>query len=135
MEKRILKQLIIALVLMGTLLLVGCRSAPIYNVIDMPVYTSVESYTAEDVKQAIIRAGVSLGWRITESAPGKLVGVLNLRRHMAKIDIPYSKQGYSLLYNDSNELIYNPDKGEIHAKYNGWIQRLDRVIRSNLSML
>jgi hypothetical protein len=132
MKKRYLKKVTIALLLMATLLFVGCRTAPIYSVTDAPVNVNVENHTAADVKKAILRAGAGLGWHIKESGPGKLVGTLHLRKHMAKIDIPYSKDGYSLLYSDSNELNYNPDKGEIHKNYNGWVQNLDNAIQSHL---
>ncbi len=135
MKKRYLKQLAIVLMLMVTLLFAGCRTAPIYNVTDAPVNVDIKAYSAADVKKAIIRAGAALGWQIKESEPGKLVGTLHLRKHMAKITIPYSKEGYSLLYSTSNELNYNPEKGEIHKNYNGWIQNLDRAIQSNLAML
>lgn len=135
MKKWHLKQIAIVLLLAVALLFAGCRSAPIYNVMDAPVNITAEKYTAKDVKKAIISAGAALGWQIKEAGPDKLVGILHLRKHMAKINIPYSKEGYSLLYSDSSELDYNPEKGAIHKNYNGWIERLDRAIQSNLATL
>lgn len=132
MKKRFLKQVTVTLLLMLTLLFAGCRTAPIHNVTDAPVNANVENHTAADVKKAIFRAGAGLGWHIKESGPGKLIGTLHLRKHMAKIDIPYTKDGYSLLYSDSNQLNYNSERGEIHKNYNGWIQNLDQAIQSQL---
>ena len=128
-KKRQIKQFTFVLMAAAALVLVGCM-APIYNVSDAPVNTNIVGHTAENVKKAIIRAGLGLGWRIKEAGPGKLVGTLFLRKHMAKVDIPYSKAGYSLLYKDSNQLNYKPETGEIHKNYNGWIQNLDQAIQT-----
>lgn len=135
MKKWYSKQLVVVFLVALVLVLAGCKSAPIYNVEQAPVSTNVDNHTADDVKKAIVRAGMMLGWQMKEAGAGKLTGTLHLRKHMAKIDIPYSKDGYSLLYSDSHELKYNAEKGEIHKNYNGWIQRLDRAIQSNLSTL
>ncbi|MFC1602092.1 hypothetical protein ACFL3U_00840 [Pseudomonadota bacterium] len=131
-KKTEVKQIAFALMAAAMLVLVGCKSAPIYNVSDAPVDANAKNLTTENVKKAIIRAGVGLGWQIKEAGPGKLVGTLLLRKHMAKIDIPYSKEGYSLLYRESSQLNYKPETGEIHKNYNGWIQNLDRAIQSQL---
>jgi len=134
-KKRHIKQFAFALMVAAALVLVGCKSAPIYNVSDAPVDANTKNLTTENVKKAIIRAGVGLGWQIKEAGPGKLVGTLLLRKHMAKIDIPYSEKGYSLLYRDSNQLNYKPETGEIHKNYNGWIQNLDQAIQAQLLTL
>jgi hypothetical protein len=65
--------------------------------------------------------------------PGKILGTLYLRSHMAQVDIPYSKSSYSILYKNSDKLNYN--EGKIHSNYNGWIQNLDRGIKTQLSLL
>lgn len=132
MTKRYSKQITLGIALFISLLLVGCGTVPIYNINDAPVQVDTNDLSANDVKKAIIRAGISLGWKIKEVEPGKLVGLLNLRRHMAKIDIPYSKEGYSLIYVDSSELNYDAEKGEIHKNYNKWIRNLDQKIQMQL---
>ncbi len=113
-----------------TLTLMGCRTAPVYNVENAPVDISPTS-TVEDVKRAIVSAGAGLGWQMKEESPGHIVGTLILRKHMAKVDIPYSKTGYSIKYKDSAELSY--DGTTIHSNYNGWIQNLDKAIKSSLN--
>lgn len=85
----------------------------------------------EDIKRAIVTAGASLGWQMKETSPGNIEATLILRKHMAKVDIPYSKTGYSIIYKDSMELFY--DGTSIHTNYNGWIQNLDRAIKNSLS--
>jgi hypothetical protein len=113
-----------------TLTLMGCRTAPVYNVENAPVEISPTS-TVKDVKRAIISAGAGLGWQMNEESPGHIVGTLILRKHMAKVDISYSKTSYSIIYKDSAELSY--DGSTIHSNYNGWIQNLDRAIKNSLS--
>jgi len=134
-KKRHVKQFTTALMLIAALVLFGCRSTPIYNVSDAPVNTNTNEYTTENVKKAIIKAGVVAGWQIRVMEPGKLSGTLHMRHHTAKIDILYSTTGYSLLYNDSDQLNYNVETGEIHKNYNVWIQNLDRTIQSQLLAL
>jgi len=134
-KQRRVKQFALVLMAAAVLVLIGCKSAPIYNVSDASVDASIKNLTAAKMKKAIMRAGLSLGWQIKDVEPGKLVGTLLLRKHMARIDIPYSKDGYSLLYRDSSQLNYKPDTGEIHKNYNGWIQNLDRAIQSQLLAL
>lgn len=117
----------------AALLLGGCASRPpVYNVTDAPIAAS-RNATNEDVKKAIIRAGSSLGWQMKETQPGLIVGTLNLRKHMAVVDIPYSTKAYSIRYRDSAELNY--DGSHIHKNYNGWIMNLRKGIDTQLSLL
>jgi len=113
----------------------GCaRTAPIVNVDNVPVTTpSGHPLTAAQVRSAIVAAGTSLGWRITEAGPGKLEGTLALREHTAVVDIPYSAKSYSIMYKRSEKL--NEANGTIHSNYNGWVTNLDRAIRTELARL
>ena len=114
------------------LLLVGCRSAPLYNVDSTPVVAN-KAVTLADVEKAIVRAGGGLGWQIVSHAPGKAEGTLVLRTHRAIVDITYDTKAYSIKYKDSTNLDY--DGTNIHSNYNGWIQNLDKAIRTQLSLL
>lgn len=121
-----------SLVLAGIVvaLLGGCRSAGIYNVSAAPVVAN-KAVSMEDVKKAIVRAGVSLGWQMKPMESGLIIGTLNLRTHMAMVNIKYDTKTYSITYKDSNNLDYTGDN--IHKNYNGWIQNLDSGIRAQLS--
>ena len=113
--------------------LVGC-AAPIYNVSNAPVTTaSAKQVSAAQVREAIVRAGASLGWVIKDSGPDKLTGTLHLRSHTAVIDIPYSAQNYSINYVSSQNL--NASNGTIHKNYNGWISNLTRAIDVQLAAM
>lgn len=110
----------------------GCRTAPIYNVYEVPVITT-HTVKLDEIKKAIIRAGASLGWEMKPVSPGHVIGTLHLRSHTAVVDVTYNPQTYSIVYKDSVNLKYSG--GQIHRNYNGWIQNLDRNIKAQLGML
>ena len=117
-----------------TLFIAGCpHHATLYNVNDAPVVVGKKDYSMDEVKLAIVRAGAALGWNMQEVEPGKILGTLHLRSHMAQVDIPYSTNSYSIVYKDSDNLNY--DGSKIHSNYNGWIQNLDRGIKTQLSII
>jgi len=116
-------------------ILAGCRTAPLYNVTNsaVPPVTSGKTLTLDNVTKAIVDAGMGLGWEMQVMRPGQITGTLHLRSHTAIVDIPYSTASYSIVYNSSQDLNYDPARRTIHANYNGWIQNLDRAIRGRLS--
>ncbi len=123
----------VILVSLATLFIVGCpHQASVYNVHDASVVVG-SGHDLEDVRKAIIRAGSALGWNMKPVEPGKILATLHLRSHMAQVDIPYSKNSYSILYKNSDNLNYK--EGKIHSNYNGWIQNLDRGIKTQLTLL
>src|SRR5512140_3338541 len=90
----------------AALVLAACQTVvPIYSVNDTVVSTtSGKHLTAGQVRSAIITAGTSLGWHVTDAGPGRLAGTLHLRTHSAVVDIPYSATKYSILYRSSEDL-------------------------------
>jgi hypothetical protein len=114
------------------LILAGCRANPIYNIEDAPIQVEGQ-YSANDVKKAIIRAGSGLGWTMKAKKPGLIVGTLFLRKHVAIVDVRYTKNAYSITYKDSQNLHY--DGTSIHKNYNSWVQNLNRQIQAQLSAL
>jgi len=120
------------LVLLG-ISVAGCRTAPVHNVQDAAIVTTKANVSAEDIEKAIVRAGASLGWNMKRAQEGLMLGTLNLRDHVAVIEIRYNSKAYSILYKDSQNLNY--DGTNIHSNYNGWITRLNRAIQVQLSTL
>jgi hypothetical protein len=112
------------------LLVAGCRTSPIYNVTDTPIAAAPSQPTLEEIKNAIIRAGMGLGWQMRPIEPGHIVGTLYLRTHMAQVDVTYDQDSYSIVYRDSSNLNY--DGTRIHSNYNGWIQNLDNAIKTQI---
>ena len=111
------------------LVLSGCRTAPVMNVVDAPVVTA---RSTQQVEQAIVSAGNSLGWQMLPQGPGKIQGTLNVRDHRAIVDIEYTAKAYSIKYKDSSSNLHYDGKS-IHKNYNGWIEHLDRGIRDRLA--
>jgi hypothetical protein len=106
MKKINLKNLLFITTILLTLSLIGCRTAPVYNVDEAPVNASGK-VTLDDVKKAIIAAGVGLGWQMKAVEPGHIVASLFIRKHSAVVDIPYTASSYSIQYKDSTELNYD----------------------------
>ena len=113
----------------------GCaRVAPILNIESAPLATvDGKGYSENQVRAAIVSAGTSLGWRITEVGPGHLEGMLNLRAHTAVVDIPYGTSGYGIKFKRAENL--NLGETTIHSNYNYWVLNLDRAIRTELSRM
>ena len=125
---------LLAVSIAATLALAGCaRTAPITTLDNVPVTTSTGKASAAQVRTAIMAAGTSLGWQIRDGGPGVMEGALNLRGHSAVVDIPYSSNAYSIKYKRSENL--NESGGTIHSNYNGWVQNLDRAIRTELARM
>ena len=103
---------------------------PIQNITDAPI-ASTKPLTAAQVKQAITVAGVGLGWQIAEDGPGKLKGTLNLRKHTAIVEIPYSAKKYSIIYQSSVNL--DEKNGEIHRNYNSWVRNFEKAINAAIA--
>ena len=113
-------------------LLAACNTQPINNVEQTAMVNAAGKPLSRDqVRGAIVRAGGALGWQMADEGTGKLVGTINLRKHTAVVDIPYSASGYSIKYRSSAGL--DEANGQIHKNYNGWIQNLHRGINAQLS--
>jgi hypothetical protein len=111
---------------------VACRRSPIYNV-NSATISVPKRVKLDQVRDAIERAGQSLGWQMQPTGPGHIVGTLYLRSHMAQVDIPYTTTSYSITYRDSKDLNY--DGSNIHSNYNNWIHNLDQAIQRELAAL
>ncbi len=124
----------ISTVILAVLLvaLIGCRTNPVREVNNAPVLATGQ-YTMKDVKNAIFRAGQSIGWGMKEVKPGLIIATIFVRNHMAKVEISYSKKSFSIHYKDSAGLNY--DGTNIHRNYNNWIKNLEQRINSQLSGL
>lgn len=108
------------------------RCGPIQNVTDAPVPSaSGKALSSDEVRKAIVRAGTTLGWQMNAGAPGKVTGTLNVRKHSAVVEIPYSSRSYSINYKSSVNL--NEEDGQIHNNYNGWVKNLAKGIDANLA--
>lgn len=108
--------------------LAGCaRTAPIDQ-----VHSSVSAgHTQEQVKNAILKAGVQRQWIMSEVGPGVIKGRQQTRNHVSEVRITYSATGYDIKYDSSLNL--QASGGKIHKNYNRWVHNLDKDIQVNLS--
>lgn len=119
-----------AVALLGLFVLTGCRTSTVYNVENDPIKVKVSQ---DKIYEAIRDAGYSKGWKVTKVKPGLAQAKINLRKHMAIVEIPYTKDSFSIKYKNSLNLSYNQADGTIHSNYNGWIQNLENAINFQLS--
>lgn len=128
-----MKRALLTFTLLAFVGISGCL-ATLVNVTDSAVTTGSErSASINELGEAVIKAGGSLGWRMQRITPGHIVGTLFLRSHMAAVDITFNEDTYSINYKNSSNLKYNGK--EIHRNYNGWIKRLDDAINREFSLL
>jgi hypothetical protein len=112
----------------------GCAmTQPVLDISQAPIAANKPNPSMDDVRQAIVRAGSTLGWQMNPDKPGHITGRLLLRTHIAVVDIDYTPKAYSIKYRESTNLDY--DAGKIHRNYNGWIQNLDKAIKVQLQNL
>ena len=90
-----IKRVLALAAIVSLFVLAGCRHSPVMNVMDAPVGAT---RSVQQVEQAIVSAGNSLGWRMQPQGPGRMQGTLLLRDHRAVVDIDYSARAYSIRY-------------------------------------
>lgn len=117
------------LVALAALTVVACqRVVPIYSVEHQPFPSAVEVLSEKKIEIAIIHAGAIRGWVVSRNEAGELEAVLTPRTHMAKVKIDFNKEGFSISYADSKELMYTGTT--IHRNYNKWVKNLqDDILR------
>lgn len=128
-----MKKILVATVL--ALAIAGCKTAAIHNVEEAPItrYDGQE-LSLDQVERAIAVAGSELGWVMQPVEPGHMVGILDIRKHKAVIDVFYDSDSFSIQYKDSTNLLYDPS-GKIHRNYNNWIGNLERGINAEIQRL
>lgn len=116
--------------LVSAVLLTGCapRTAPIENVSQ----TVGQSYSDDQMKQAIVQSGAANHWVMTPAGPGVMNGHLAERGHTADIRVNYTANSYQIQYVSSQNL--KAGSGQIHRNYNRWIQNLSQGIQTRLAV-
>jgi hypothetical protein len=114
--------------------LMGARQVPLTDPAPIAVPAGLK---IDQVTKSIKAALIGRTWAVTSEDPGHIVSTLNLREHMAKIDIVYDVQTITIKYLDSGELMYAEKKGQrmIHHNYLNWIQNLVTDINRNLTLV
>jgi len=135
-----LKGIVPVLVILG-LIFTGCSIENLYNVKNAPVPKPKDhSLSLDEVKNAIMksRGDPRVRYKMQDVEPGLIRCELNFKeKHKAWVEIPYSEEAYSILYQRSINLRYFPaddiDPELIKAHYNNWIRALDVSIQEELA--
>lgn len=119
---------------LSMLFFVGCFSAPVLNLQNesIPMSGNDKQFTMEEVEKAILSAAQKRGWVPRVMKPGFIEAKLSLRSHKATVEIPYTKNSYSINYKSSENLNYK--NGNIHKNYNHWVANLSRTIQAELGI-
>jgi hypothetical protein len=92
---------------------------------------------AADVAKAIKVGIVRRGWVVTRDESGLIEATLNIRTHMAKVNIPYSTKEVAIHYVASDNLDYQEKNGVkyIHGNYIKWVRNIQSDIQRELQLL
>jgi hypothetical protein len=114
--------------------LMGARQVPLADPAPVAVPAGLKM---EQVAKAIKASLLGRAWAVTSEDAGHIVSTLNVREHMAKIDIVYDLQTVQIRYLDSGELMYAEKKGQrvIHRNYLNWIANLVNDMNRNLTLV
>lgn len=117
------------------LILGGCTSQPIQNVDNriIPAQGDGSQPTLAQIERAIISAAAKRRWMPKVARPGLVTATIDVRKHSASIEIPFSRETFSIIYKDSENLDYR--KGSIHRNYNRWVANLALDIQQELLIL
>ena len=104
----------------------------------VPAYERVESTngippSAARIKAAIIHAGKTRGWAVTDSEPGRVTLRYAPRTHEVVVAVRYDANGFKIEYVSSREMNYEVkrDAPWIHGNYNRWIRNLALDIQNS----
>jgi hypothetical protein len=102
------------------------RTAKVYNAVDV-AFESNANTIMQSLERVITAAFEEELWTVEHIAPGHLEAwILVTGRHLAKVDVTYDLNKYSIMYKDSETLMYDGKK--IHKNYNRWVQKVEHHV-------
>lgn len=120
----------------------GCENVrPVYQVENQPIPQLSTPLTLKQIEAHIIKAGRLRNWTLRVIEPGKIEGLLSIKRRSAVATIDYNQRFYSIRYKSSHKLYAGKAwkdqafEGQfvIHRKYNSRVRALERAINRELS--
>ena len=123
---------IVVLAALG-LMLAACRVEPVYEVKNRPLPTVAQkALNPSQLERTFIDAAMARNWRVEVVAPGHIRASMVLRgKHTAITDIYFTRNGYSLLLNSTQNLKQD-SSGKIHRTYNNLVRALETEIENRL---
>ena len=125
--KRTIFVSLVLVIMLGAASAGWCRTAAIVE----PSTTIHGNLTNAQVRDAILRGGVNIGWQMREEKPGVVMGTVRQRQHTVTVEIPYNEKEYSIKYHSSVNMMEGP--GTIHRNYNRWVDRLNQNITAEIA--
>lgn len=120
-------------VLLALLAFSGCRDPRSGTLVPRPIEEKIKVNSAEDLRRAIFRAGISRGWTMTDEAPGVISAKFIKRdRYVISTRIQYGTDGYSISYVDSQNMDYSDQDGKLSRKYTQWVNNLAKDIHEEI---
>ncbi|MGK0222428.1 MAG: hypothetical protein ACI9ON_001667 [Limisphaerales bacterium] len=107
----------------------------ILQIVERPVALNADgdALTVEQVRFAILEGCTARGWRVRDQGENMLIATLRVRaKHLAEVEIPYTKEHYSIQYLSSSNLDYSAKRQRIHRNYNRWVQMLMEAIDKSI---
>ena len=132
---------IMPLTIAAMLVLAGCRATvPVESVVKEPygpaTYANAGKRTLGDYEKAIIRAGTYRNWISKTVAPGQIEATNVIRgNHTVVVDIAFNTETFSIDYNRSTNLKWDPTTRTIHPNYNSWMKLLEADIKAEIQRL
>lgn len=123
--------------------LAACKTGYVNNFFDLPVPAGSGAQTKDKIKGVILVACLGRGWVAQEIQPGLIRATMTVpcmhhctaATHSAQIEIPFTGARYSIIYKNSANLNYDPQKQIIHKQYNKWVNNLRQDIDVGLARL
>ena len=112
------------------------HGVPIQNYDNVPIVRADNAVlTGPRVRQAIVGALQQGKWIIVDDGPGRVVATFSIRnKHSLTVEVRYSGQQFSVVYQDSSNLNYALGAGGpvIHPAYNKQVNGLVAAINASL---
>ncbi|MDR2427025.1 MAG: hypothetical protein LBD46_07625 [Endomicrobium sp.] len=99
-----------------------------------PFTTHLSAEDAQIVELAILKACKVCKWTAIKVSDTEIQAHLMVRVHKVSVSIRFDANGYEISYLDSQNMNYNARRNSIHAKYNKWVSKLDKVITTNINL-
>ncbi len=119
----------------AVILVAACASGsvPVHNFSGVPIDAKAPP-TLDAVSKAIVAAGATAGWQMTQIKPGHIIATYKIRNHLAVVDVAHSTTTYDITFK-SGDAGLKYDGHTIHENYNRWVEDLERLIRSHVNAL
>lgn len=89
--------------------------------------------TVADTKALVKSVLLVLNWQIVEIGPNEIEGRYIDDDESALVTVKYDTSSIRIAYKDSKGLKYDKNTAEIHKTYNQWVQKLEKLIRVQLT--